>query len=61
MSDKEKLNTVLFAMLGNDALVSRWWDSPNRHWDMQTPNKIWEESREGKIEVIRYILNQASR
>lgn len=61
MSDKEKLNTVLFAMLGNDALVSRWWDIPNRHWDMQTPNQVWKECEEGRVEVIRYILSHAYR
>lgn len=60
MNDKEKLNKVLFALLGSDDLVTGWWDSPNRNWNMQTPNTIWEKSREGKVEVIRYILNQAS-
>lgn len=61
MSDKEKLNKVLFAMLGNNDLVYGWWDSPNRHWEMQTPNHVWENSDEGRVEVIRYILNHAFR
>lgn len=53
---KNCLNKMLYAMLGNNDLVFRWWDSPNRNWNLSTPNQIWNESDEGKREVIQYIL-----
>ena len=40
---KAALNECLMAMLGSEQLVSRWWDSPNRSFDMKTPNEMWEE------------------
>lgn len=40
---KEALNECLMAMLGDEQLVRDWWDSPNKAFDMQTPNKVWEE------------------
>lgn len=61
MTQQEKLNKILFAMLGSEHLVDMWWDSPNRHWNLQTPNEIWNGTREGKTEVIRYILSYASK
>lgn len=61
MKIQEKLNKVLFGMLGSDALVTRWWDSPNHHWNLKSPNQVWEESENGKVEVIRYILSHAYR
>jgi hypothetical protein len=58
-SPKEKLNIVLFSMLGSDELVERWWRSPNYHWALSTPDDIWESSEDGKKQVIQYILGHA--
>ena len=40
---KTALNECLMAMLGSEQLVSDWWKSPNKAFDMQTPNQVWEE------------------
>lgn len=40
---KAALNECLMAMLGSEQLVSDWWDSPNKAFDMMTPNEVWEE------------------
>ena len=37
------LNECLMAMLGNEQLVNDWWKSPNKAFDMMTPNEVWEE------------------
>lgn len=56
----EKLNKVLFALLGRDELVKSWWDSPNYHFKLSTPNEVWNANDEGKRAVIRYVLGQVS-
>jgi hypothetical protein len=59
MKSKEKLNDVLYSMLGSTTLVNRWWDGQNYHFNMSTPNEVWESSDEGKLEVAKYILSHA--
>jgi hypothetical protein len=55
---KRKLNVCLFAMLGNDDLVNRWWESPNRAFDGKTPSEVFEVDRQ---EVINYVLSHLQR
>ena len=40
---KTALNECLMAMLGSEQLVNDWWKSPNKAFDMMTPNEVWEE------------------
>lgn len=56
MEDKtrRKLNVCLFAMLGNDDLVNRWWESPNLAFENKTPNEMYEENEQ---QVIDYVLS----
>ena len=44
---------LLESMVGPN-LVEKWWDSPNRHWDMKTPNQQWEEDPKS---VFKYLLS----
>jgi hypothetical protein len=60
LSDVDKLEQVLFAMLGREDLVKKWWDSPNYHFKLSTPNEVWNASDDGKREVIEYVLGHAS-
>jgi hypothetical protein len=53
---KNKLDSILFAMLGNNELVEKWWDSPNKAFDMITPNEMLDLNHEY---VVNYILNHA--
>ena len=56
MEDKtrRKLNVCLFAMLGNDDLVNRWWESPNLAFENKTPNEVYEKNEQ---QVIDYVLS----
>lgn len=40
---KTALNECLMAMLGSEELVEVWWKSPNKAFEMMTPNAVWEE------------------
>lgn len=60
LSPAEKLDIILFAMLGSKELVAKWWDSPNYHFKLSTPNEVWNASDDGKREVINYVLGQTS-
>ena len=51
---KRKLNVCLFAMLGSDDLVNRWWESPNLAFENKTPNEVYEENEQ---QVIDYVLS----
>ena len=53
MTLREKCNMLLESMVGPN-LVEKWWDSPNRHWDMKTPNQQWEEDPKS---VFKYLLS----
>jgi hypothetical protein len=55
---KRKLNIMLFAMLGSDDLVNRWWESPNLAFENKTPNQVYEENQR---QVIDYVLGYLQR
>lgn len=47
---------MLLALLGSQELVIRWWDSPNKAFDMKTPNELWES---GEKETVKdYLIRQ---
>ena len=54
---EEKVNEILKALLGNDELVQRWWSSPNRAFDGEIPDDLWNTS-DGRKQVYTYIVNQ---
>jgi len=55
MIDKNRLNSLLFSILGSNELVEQWWDSRNKAFDMMTPNEMLELNSEY---VVRYILDK---
>lgn len=55
---KRKLNIILFAMLGSDDLVNRWWESPNLAFENKTPNQMYDEDEQ---QVIDYVLGYLQR
>jgi uncharacterized protein (DUF2384 family) len=57
ISDKEKANKILKNLLGNDDLVERWWNSPNRAFDEELPDDLWNTSI-GRNKIYTYLLNQ---
>jgi hypothetical protein len=53
-----RLNRMLMSLLGSDELVQRWWTSPNRAFDYQTPKQVFDTNPN---RVVQYILDQFSR
>lgn len=50
--NKQELNRYLFALLGSEDLVARWWHSPNKNWDGDTPYSVWTRNPE---DVEKYV------
>jgi hypothetical protein len=38
---KKQCDEMLFAMLGNKDLVNKWWSSPNKAFNNQTPFLVY--------------------
>jgi len=45
----------LLSLLGNQELVEKWWHSPNRAFEMQTPDSVWNKNDQGPSTVRKYI------
>lgn len=52
---KTIINRILLSLLGNENLVDQWWNSPNRHWNQNTPFDIWISDPDS---VYNYVLGQ---
>ena len=55
--DTDKYNRILYALLGSEELVQKWWESPNRAFDEMTPNEMLNRD---KTRVKNYLLAQLS-
>ena len=53
---KSDINRYLYAMMGSPQLVDGWWDSPNKAFDMKTPDEIYQVDAEGRKRVYQYVL-----
>lgn len=51
----DEINQQLRALLGNDELVSQWWTSPNRAFDMLPPRTVWTEHPQGSNRIRQYV------
>ena len=49
------LNKILLGLLGSSHLVDKWWASPNRAFEMDTPAYVYSQYPE---HVAKYILQQ---
>lgn len=56
---KHIVDKHLFAMLGSDEFVTRWWDSPNAYFKLQRPIDLWISGEKGQKEVTDYVLHHA--
>lgn len=53
---KIQMNRILLALLGSQERVLRWWDIPNKAFDLRTPNELWNN---GEQETVKnYLLKQ---
>ena len=51
----DKYNRILYALLGSNELVQKWWSSPNKAFDDMTPNEMWDRDKD---RVKNYLLAQ---
>ena len=64
MSDvviKPPLNRILLGLLGREQLIHDWWNSPNRAFDMKTPEEVYQSGPQGRVQVRDYIMAAALR
>jgi uncharacterized protein (DUF2384 family) len=57
MTIDEKAHLILKSLLGSDQMVAKWWASPNKAFDGETPDDLWHTSK-GKNKVYSYLLDQ---
>ncbi len=50
------LDEMLLAMLGSQELVNKWWSSPNKAFDLLTPQQAFNSNPEW---VVAYILKHS--
>ena len=53
----EKYDRILYALLGSQELVQKWWASPNRAFNEITPIEMWDRDKD---RVKNYLLAQLS-
>ena len=51
----DKYNRILYALLGSNELVQKWWSSPNKAFDDVTPIEMWDRDKD---RVKNYLLAQ---
>ena len=51
----DKYKRILYALLGSNELVQKWWSSPNKAFDDMTPNEMWDRDKD---RVKNYLLAQ---
>ena len=50
---RARCTTMLQGMLGRE-LASEWWHTPNRVFENETPDQVWQRDYE---RVYRYVVN----
>ena len=51
----DKYNRILYALLGSNELVQKWWASSNKAFDDMTPSEMWNKDKD---RVKNYLLAQ---
>jgi hypothetical protein len=55
--DTDKYNRILYALLGSEELVQKWWASPNKAFGHISPIEMWNRDKD---RVKKYLLAQLS-
>jgi hypothetical protein len=55
--DTDKYDRILYALLGSNELVQKWWSSSNKAFDEMTPIEMWDRD---EARVKKYLLAQLS-
>jgi hypothetical protein len=52
---KDECDGMLRALLGSDAFVEKWWQSPNLYFNMKTPFEVFVQDADGRQSVYNYL------
>jgi hypothetical protein len=55
--DTDKYDRILYALLGSNELVQKWWASPNKAFGHISPIEMWNRDKD---RVKKYLLAQLS-
>lgn len=58
MLSKERLNGLLFAIMGSNTLVKRWWNKPHQDLDNKPPVEVYESDPKRVTNVILKVVNR---
>jgi hypothetical protein len=52
---KQRLDAILYLLLGSTDLVHKWWISPNKAFDDMMPKDVYYQDPQGRQEISDYI------
>jgi hypothetical protein len=52
---KQRLDAILYLLLGSTDLVQKWWISPNKAFDDRMPKDVYYQDPQGRQEISDYI------
>mgnify|MGYP000259095784 CR=1 FL=1 len=58
---RKDVNAVLFALLGSEELVTRWWIGDNLAFGLVPPQEVWDQGEEGQERVAAYVFTHGYR
>ena len=58
---KSDVNKYLYKVLGNNYMVDSWWHTENIHFDLNTPEEVYQQGDAGRQRVIEYVRNAFER
>ena len=57
MTNRQKADTCLDALLGNNTETRDWWwNSANKGLQGQSPKQVWESGEEGEKQILGYLF-----
>ena len=56
---KIDIDKMLYALLGSDELVERWWHGANHYFGLKTPYEVYQTNEAGRKVVLDYVQNAA--
>lgn len=58
---KSDVNKYLYKILGNNFMVDSWWNTENFHFDLRTPEEVYQSGDQGRQQVYEYVSNAFER
>lgn len=56
---KMDIDKMLYALLGSDELVEKWWHGANLYFGLKTPYEVYQTNEAGRKAVLGYVENAA--